>query len=40
MLSVEEITFDDVAFSYNNDEQVLDGISFDVARGGFVAFVG
>ncbi len=38
--SVEEITFDDVAFSYTDDEQVLDGISFDVARGEFVAFVG
>lgn len=38
--SVKEITFDDVAFSYTDDEQVLDGISFDVARGEFVAFVG
>ena len=38
--SVEEVTFDDVAFSYTDDEQVLDGISFDVARGEFVAFVG
>jgi subfamily B ATP-binding cassette protein MsbA len=34
--SVEEITFDDVAFSYTDDERVLDGISFDVARGEFV----
>ena len=38
--SVEEVTFDDVAFSYTDDEQVLDGISFDVDRGEFVAFVG
>ena len=38
--TVEEITFDDVTFSYTDDERVLDGISFDVARGEFVAFVG
>ena len=38
--TVEEITFDDVTFSYTDDERVLDGISFAVARGEFVAFVG
>jgi ABC-type multidrug transport system, ATPase and permease components len=38
--TVEKITFDDVAFSYTDDEQVLDGISFAVDRGEFVAFVG
>jgi len=37
---VEEIAFEDVAFSYTDDEQVLDGISFAVDRGEFVAFVG
>ena len=38
--SVSEIEFDDVRFSYTDDEQVLDGISFSVERGEFVAFVG
>jgi subfamily B ATP-binding cassette protein MsbA len=38
--SVEHVKFDDVQFSYNDDEQVLRSISFDVERGGFVAFVG
>ncbi|ERH03059.1 MAG: ABC-type multidrug transport system, ATPase and permease component [Halonotius sp. J07HN6] len=38
--SVKEITFDDVAFGYTDEERVLDRISFDVARGEFVAFVG
>ena len=37
---VEEITFEDVAFSYTDDERVLDRISFAVDRGEFVAFVG
>jgi subfamily B ATP-binding cassette protein MsbA len=37
---VSEIAFDDVRFSYTDDEQVLDGISFSVDRGEFVAFVG
>jgi len=37
---IEEITFDDIAFSYTDDERVLDRISFAVDRGEFVAFVG
>jgi len=37
---VNRIKFDDVRFSYNEDETVLRGISFDMERGGFVAFVG
>jgi len=38
--NVSEIAFEDVEFSYTADEQVLDGISFEVERGEFVAFVG
>ena len=38
--AVDEIAFEDVTFDYTDDERVLDGISFDVARGEFVAFVG
>ncbi|OYR83242.1 multidrug ABC transporter permease, partial [Halorubrum sp. E3] len=34
---VSTVKFDDVEFSYTNDEQVLDGISFSVDRGEFVA---
>ncbi|SDY42369.1 ABC transporter ATP-binding protein [Halobellus clavatus] len=37
---VSRVEFDDVHFSYSNDEQILDGISFSIARGEFVAFVG
>ncbi|GAB3706459.1 ABC transporter ATP-binding protein [Halorubrum pallidum] len=37
---VSTIDFDDVRFSYTDDEQVLNGISFSVDRGDFVAFVG
>ncbi len=37
---VEEIEFDDVHFSYTDDEQVLRGISFEVDAGEFIAFVG
>ena len=37
--SVDHLAFEDVAFGYG-DERVLDGISFDIARGEFVAFVG
>jgi subfamily B ATP-binding cassette protein MsbA len=38
--SVSRIEFDDVRFAYNEDEQVLRGISFDVSKGEFIAFVG
>lgn len=38
--SVDRVEFDDVHFSYTDDEKVLDGISFDVERGEFIAFVG
>lgn len=38
--SVSHIDFDDVEFSYTEDEQVLRGLSFDVERGEFIAFVG
>jgi subfamily B ATP-binding cassette protein MsbA len=38
--SVDRIDFDDVRFSYNEEEHVLRGVSFEVERGGFVAFVG
>ncbi len=38
--SVSEITFDDVTFSYDDEEQVLRSISFGVERGEFIAFVG
>jgi subfamily B ATP-binding cassette protein MsbA len=38
---VDEVSFDDIEFSYETtDEQVLDGVSFDVDRGEFVAFAG
>jgi subfamily B ATP-binding cassette protein MsbA len=37
---IEDIRFEDVSFSYNDDEQVLDGISFQMDSGDFVAFVG
>ena len=38
--SVSEIEFEDVHFSYEPGEPVLQGISFEVERGEFVAFVG
>jgi subfamily B ATP-binding cassette protein MsbA len=38
--SVEKINFDDVHFSYNEDEQILKGISFEIERDEFIAFVG
>ena len=37
---VSTVEFDDVEFSYTDDEQVLDGISFEVERDEFIAFVG
>lgn len=38
--SVEHVEFDDVWFSYDGDEQVLQGIDFEVNKGEFIAFVG
>ena len=38
--AVSTIEFDDVRFAYNEDEQVLRGISFNVSKGEFIAFVG
>ena len=37
---VEEVEFDDVHFAYDEDEQVLNGIDFEVEKGEFVGFVG
>jgi len=37
---VSEIEFDDVHFSYSDDEEVLRGLSFDVRNEEFIAFVG
>lgn len=37
---IESVTFDDVSFSYNDDEEVLKGIDFEIGKGEFVAFVG
>ena len=38
--SVNKIEFEDVHFAYEPDEPILQGISFEVERGEFVAFVG
>ncbi|WP_254807838.1 ABC transporter ATP-binding protein [Natronosalvus amylolyticus] len=37
---VDEVEFDDVHFSYDDEEQVLRGIDFSVEKGEFIAFVG
>ncbi|MEF8802188.1 MAG: ABC transporter ATP-binding protein [Halolamina sp.] len=37
---VTHVEFDDVWFSYNEEEQVLRGIDFEVEKGEFVGFVG
>ncbi|MDR5674229.1 ABC transporter ATP-binding protein [Halalkaliarchaeum sp. AArc-GB] len=37
---VQTVEFDDVWFSYNEDEQVLRGIDFEVEKGEFIGFVG
>jgi subfamily B ATP-binding cassette protein MsbA len=37
---IAETRFDDIEFAYESSEQVLDGVSFTVERGEFVAFVG
>ena len=38
--SVSQVEFDNVEFSYDGEEQVLRGVSFEVERGQFIAFVG
>lgn len=37
---VDHVEFDDVQFSYDDEEQVLCGIDFEVEKGEFIAFVG
>jgi subfamily B ATP-binding cassette protein MsbA len=37
--TIQHVSFDDVTFSYG-EEQILDGLSFSVERGEFIAFVG
>jgi subfamily B ATP-binding cassette protein MsbA len=37
---ITHVEFDDVWFSYNEEEQVLRGINFEVEKGEFVGFVG
>ncbi|WP_276272929.1 ABC transporter ATP-binding protein [Haloarcula litorea] len=37
---IEHIAFEDISFSYDDEEQILKNISFDVERGEFVAFAG
>lgn len=37
---IQSIAFQDAKFSYPNNEQVLRGISFEIERGDFIAFVG
>ena len=37
---INHVEFDDVRFSYNEAEEVLSGIDFEVEKGEFVAFVG
>jgi subfamily B ATP-binding cassette protein MsbA len=38
--TVEEVAFDDVSFAYDDDERVLDDVSFGVRRGEKIALVG
>ncbi|NGM69095.1 ABC transporter ATP-binding protein [Natronolimnobius sp. AArcel1] len=38
--TVDHVEFDDVHFSYDDEEQILRGINFEVEKGEFVAFVG
>ena len=37
---INQVSFDSVRFSYNNEDQVLCGVDFDVEKGEFIAFVG
>ncbi len=38
--TVDEVEFDDVWFSYDDEEDVLKGVNFEVEKGEFIAFVG
>ncbi len=38
--SISEVEFDEIGFSYTDEEQVLQEISFSIKRGEFIAFVG
>jgi subfamily B ATP-binding cassette protein MsbA len=40
MDEIEQVAFEDVYFSYNDEETVLRGLSFEVEKGEFVGFVG
>ena len=37
---IEQVQFEDVHFSYDGEEKILDGLSFEIDRGEFVGFVG
>lgn len=37
---IEQVQFEDVHFSYDGKEKILDGLSFEVEKGEFVGFVG
>lgn len=37
---VDHVEFDDVWFSYDNEDDILKGVSFEVNKGEFIAFVG
>jgi subfamily B ATP-binding cassette protein MsbA len=39
-VEIDNIEFDDVQFSYDEDEQILRGVDFEVKKGEFIAFVG
>jgi len=38
--TIDSVTFDDVSFTYDGEQTVLDGVSFGAETGEFVAFVG
>ena len=37
---IEQVQFEDVYFSYDGEEKILDGLSFEIEKGEFVGFVG
>lgn len=37
---IEQVQFEDVHFSYDGEEKILDGLSFEIEKGEFVGFVG